>query len=155
MSEVIQIFGDDLRAVFEDNGIPAELKYKTTRELDRYEHGYEVWELTEENRLKIDAIPDDVWSDKGYGWYRLGERSQKPDGTIHIVNGHEMIGYALEEDRLEIFQEGKNGHAIFKHVLDYIYRGEELSTEKNIAITCTTLAMANNMTLADFMTKYY
>ncbi|WP_214889726.1 hypothetical protein [Exiguobacterium sp. s142] len=152
---MIQIFGDDLCAAFEENKIPAELKYKTIRELDRYEHGYEVWELTDENLRKLDAISDDVWSERNYGWYRYGERSQYPDGAVHIVNGHEMIGYSLDEDRLEIFQGDEKGHAIFKHVLDYIYSGEGLSTEKNIAITCITLSMANSMTLAEFMTKYY
>lgn len=155
MTKTVQIFGDELATVFKDNKIPAELKYKTTRELGRFEHGYEVWELSEEDLLKIDAIPDDVWSDKNYGWFRYGERSQYPQGAVHIVNGHEMIGYEIEEERLEIFQEKCVGPAIFKHVLDYIYEGEGLSTEKNIAVTCITLSMANNMTLADFMTKYY
>lgn len=151
----IQIFGDGLRAAFEGTGIPAEMKYETTRELGQFEYHVEVWELTEEDLFKLDTIPDDEWNDRGFGWYRIGERSQYPDGTIHIVNGHEMIGYGMDDERLEMFQDEAQGPAIFKHVLDYIFRGEELSTEKNIAITCTTLAQANNMTLADFMAKYY
>lgn len=155
MSKMVQIFGDKLRPAFEGTGIPAELKYETTRELGRFEYHFEVWELTGENLEKLESIPDDEWNDRGCGWWRMGERSQYPDGTIHIVNGHEMIGYALEEDHLEMFQENEEGSAVFKHVLDYIFRGEQLSTELNIAITCNTLAQANNMTLADFMAKYY
>ena len=155
MSKTVQIFGDGLRAAFEGTGIPAELKYETTKDLGPFEYHFEVWELTEENLEKLDAIPNYDWIDEGYGWYRHGERSQSPDGTVHIVNGHEMQGYGLDDERLEMFQDKGQGPAIFKHVLDYIFRGEELSTETNIAITCNTLAQANNMTLADFMAKYY
>lgn len=155
MSKTFQIFGDKLRPAFEGTGIPAELKYETTRELGQFEYHFEVWELTGENLEKLESISDEEWNDRGCGWWRMGERSQKPNGTIHIVNGHEMIGYALEEDHLEMFQEDEEGRSIFKHVLDYIFRGEQLSTELNIAITCNTLAQANNMTLADFMAKYY
>ena len=155
MSKTFQIFDDRLRPAFEGTGIPAELKYETTRELGHLEYHFEVWELTGENLEKLESIPDEEWNDRGCGWWRMGERSQYPDGTIHIVNGHEMIGYGLDDERLEMFQLMRQGPAHFKHVLDYIFRGEQLSTELNIAITCNTLAQANNMTLADFMAKYY
>ena len=155
----IQILGNDLGQAVEDNGIDAKLVYKTKRsDLGRFGRQFEVWELSEEERLKIDAIPDEVWEDKGYGWYRCGERNSKPDGVLYIVNGHEMLGYESRytDEYEEEEDEGKpDTPERFRDFMQYLDEAEGISADRNIAATANTLAKLNNLTLAEFMAKYY
>lgn len=154
---MIQILGNNLTKAIEDYDIKATLKYKTDRDdLGRFDRQFEVWELTEEECNKIDAIPEDVWFERKYGWYRFGERNTNPLGVPYVVNGHEMLGYeswSSEED--EDDEDYTNEPEKFKHFMQYLEEVEDLSSDLNIAVTAITLAQYNGLTLADFMSKYY
>lgn len=157
---MIQILGNDLEQAIKDYDIKATLKYKTNRDdLDRFDHRFEVWELTEEERIKIDSIDEDVWLERDYGWYRFGERNTDPSGVPYIVNGHEMLGYEPwvldEEDEDEEVEDNTNEPEKFKHFMQYLEEVENLSSDLNIAVTAITLARYNGLTLAEFMARYY
>ena len=155
---MIQILGNDLAQAIKDYDIKGALKYKTDRDdLGRFDRRFEVWELTEEERIKIDAIPEAVWIERDYGWYRFGERNTDPSGVPYIVNGHEMLGYepwVLDEEDEED-EDATNEPEKFKHFMQYLEEVEDLSSDLNIAVTAITLAQYNGLTLAEFMTKYY
>lgn len=160
-TEVIQILGHNLADAIHDLNIKAELKY-TTPTTGKFEKllKFEVWEMSQETFEVFCEIDDEDWKDD-YGWWRYGERASEDFSGQYIVNGHEMIGYPAEEHAMDFPDtddeeaEEKNEPASYSHFLQYLDYNQGLSTEKNITITAVSLAKANDMTLAEFMTKYY
>lgn len=165
-TEMVQILGHDLADAIRDLNIEAELKY-TTPTTGKFERlpKFEVWEMSQETFEAFCNVDDDDWKDE-YGWWRYGERSSEDFSATYIVNGHEMIGFPPEEHAMDFPSENADGEendedeeesgpASYSHFLQYLDYNQGMSTERNIAITAISLAKANGLTLAEFMTKYY
>lgn len=151
--ELIQILGYDLSAAMRDLKVDATLKYTSKKEMNFSPvPKFEVWEMSEGTFEAFCNIDDDDWKDD-YGWWRYGERASEDFSAIYIVNGHEMIGYPNES--WENDEDKELGPDSYEDFLEYLDLNQGLSTEKNIAITAISLSKANNMTLAEFMEKYY
>lgn len=162
-TEIVQILGHDLADAIRDLKIEAELKY-TTPTTGKFERlpKFEVWEMQQETFETLCNVDDDDWKDE-YGWWRYGERASENFSGLNIVNGHEMIAFPPEEHAMDFpsehadgeEKEEESGPESYTHFLQYLDYNQGMSTEKNVAITAISLAKANELTLAEFMTKYY
>lgn len=150
----IQILGYNLSAAMRDLNIDATLKYSTgLKENEPRRPSFEAWEMSEEVFEAFCNVDDEDWKND-YGWWRYGERASEDFSATYIVNGHEMIGYPNESWENDE-DEDEPGPDSYEDFLEYLDLNQGLSTEKNIAITAISLAKANNLTLAEFMEKYY
>ena len=157
---MIQILGDNLSEAMRVFNIEAELKYKTPT-TGRYERGpkFEVWELTKEAFETLNAIEEDDWTDE-HGWWRHGESTSKGIDTKYIVNKSEMLGYSssfheeLSTDP-NADEEDENRPESYIHLLEYLDINQGVSAERNVTAMAIALAKANDLTLGEFMEKYY
>lgn len=160
-TEMIQILGHDLADAIRDINVEAELKY-TTPKTGKFKRSpkFEVWEMSQETFDAFCNVDDDNWKDE-YGWCHYGERASEDFSATFIVNGHEMIGFPPEEHAMGFpsdnadGEEEESGPKAYAHFIQYLDYNQSMSTNRNIATTAISLAEANELTLAEFMTKYY
>lgn len=159
-----QIIGNDLDVVMKDFGLDAKLVYKTPQ-IDRFRWSLklEVWEMSDTDAEKLFAITDDEWT-YDYAWFRTGACNPGAATETYLVNGEEMLGlepfgdddswvndmYPDEED-----EEEDDSPQKYLHFMDYMEDNQKLTAERNVVVIANGLAEANDMTVAEFLHKYY
>lgn len=145
----MQVFGAMLEEAIKTLGIEAKLLYQT-KDVSRGKPQFEVWEIDDENIKKLNDSDDELWHDFE-GWYRITKRDTGSITELYSVNERSMYGYPMKA----VFTLPPVKEMTFDNFFTYLVLAENIYEETDIAGTATALAEANDLTLADFMHKYY
>lgn len=160
-----QIIGNDLAVVMKDFGLGAKMVYKTPQ-IDRFRWSLklEVWEMSDTDAEKLFAIMDDEWTYDN-SWFRTGACNPEAATKKYIVNGEEMLGLEPFDDGdswvsdmypdAEDDEEENDSPQKYLHFMDYMDENQHLTAERNVVVIANGLAEANDMTVAEFLHKYY
>ena len=106
----------------------------------------DVYQVDDEGYRRLCDVKDEDWPDD-WGWWRHGhciyDKEDAPFMT-YSVNGHEMLGYAME---------GKD-KTPYIDFTSWCCWAMNVSALRNIIYFATSLAEYNGMTLVEFMSTF-
>ena len=106
----------------------------------------DVYQVDDEGYRRLCDVKDEDWPDD-WGWWRHGHCIYDKEDTplvTYSVNGHEMLGYAME---------GKDKTAYIDFTC-WCCWAMNVSALRNIIYFATSLAEYNGMTLVEFMSTF-
>lgn len=145
----MQVFGASLEKAIATLGVEGEMLYQT-KDVSIGKPQFEVWEIDEENIAKLNASNDADWNDFN-GWYRIAKRDTAGATELYSVNERSMYGYPTSAKVTVPSAAGLS----FDNFFAYLVLSENIFVEDDIAATANALAEVNDLSLADFMHKYY
>jgi hypothetical protein len=150
LEETVEILGGNLKEAMHYFYMPsARQTYKGER--------FEVWKLSKEDFERLCDISDEAWEswcdeNEAFAWFRAGRSIYEGCDLYEFdVNGEKMLGYLDRTCKTSVEHFTSCDYEDFTH---YACKVLGHSTEKNITCLATSLADENDMTLAEFMTKY-
>lgn len=158
---MIEILGAELDKVFEELKISAKKTYELKNKSWEYCEIYQVWEISDEDFIKLCSMTEDEWKDD-WGWWRSSEGSNM--GSVnhrYNINNHYIYawdGYSREEFELENKKLSSNDKWFrdrkYKNLLEYLCDEIGVSTEKNVTAVAIDLAKQNNISMGELFKKY-
>ena len=147
---MVEILGNNLSVAIQELNVMAKRTFNSDE--------YEVWEMEEIERLKLNATTEEEWKEN-YGWFRYGDGANVTPCKTVKINGIEVIGYENERFKEAFEDEGFEGYEEFVHS----YRGltqhfEETcgaTTCENVTAVSIEMARHNDMTLGELFGKLY
>lgn len=106
----------------------------------------DVYQVDDEGYRRLCDVKDEDWPDD-WGWWRHGHCIYDKEDTplvTYSVNGHEMLGYAME---------GKD-KTPYIDFTSWCCWAMNVSALRNIIYFATSLAEYNGMTLVEFMSTF-
>ena len=106
----------------------------------------DVYQVDDEGYKRLCEVKDEDWPDD-WGWWRHGHCIYDKEDTplvTYSVNGHEMLGYAME---------GKD-KTPYIDFTSWCRWAMNVSALRNIIYFATSLAEHNGMTLVEFMSTF-
>ena len=106
----------------------------------------DVYQVDDEDYRRLCNVKDEDWLDD-WGWWRHGHCIYEEEDTplvTYSVNGHEMLGYAME---------GKD-KTPYIDFASWCCWAMNVSALRNIIYFATSLAEHNGMTLVEFMSTF-
>ena len=106
----------------------------------------DVYQVDDEGYKRLCEVKDEDWPDD-WGWWRHGHCIYDKEDTplvTYSVNGHEMLGYAME---------GKD-KTPYIDFTSWCCWAMNVSALRNIIYFATSLAEYNGMTLVEFMSTF-
>ena len=146
-----EILGGELDLAFKELRINAIKTYEGDTHLD---DKTQIWELNEEDFIKLCEIKEEDWSDE-WGWWRSAEGSNmcNPLSRFNINNHYIKAwdgGARLDElDQVGWYQDRK-----YNNLLEYLCDEIGASTERNICAVAVDLAKINNIKMSELFKKY-
>ena len=106
----------------------------------------DMYQVDDEDYRRLCDVKDEDWPDD-WGWWRHGHCIYDKEDTplvTYSVNGHEMLGYAME---------GKD-KTPYIDFTSWCCWAMNVSALRNIIYFATSLAEHNGMTLVEFMSTF-